>query len=122
MGVYDYLPKGSQVKLWDCMMGCKEVGDAVSGFDLPKYIVLLREGGYILVEKGIITKIVENYGRKFYFPQDFPNTPCFDKWGNEVQDVSELKGQFLSSLLPFEDSYYPKKKDANSCDATREDK
>jgi len=120
MGVYDYLPKGSQVKLWDCMMTTREVGDAVGDFGLPKYVILLREGGYVLVEKGIITKIVENHGRKFYLPQDFPNITCFDKWGNEVQDASDLRGLFPSSLLPFKDTYYPKKKATDSCNATQE--
>lgn len=103
MSIYDMLPRGSQVKLWDCTMETKQVGDVVSSFGLEKYIVLLREGGYVIVEKGIITKIVENYGRKFYYPEDFPNIPCVDKWGAPIQCREDLAGT-LSNI--FADPYY----------------
>jgi len=60
MGVYDMLPKGSQLKLWNCEMITKKVGDSVPDFDLPEYVVLLREGGYVKVTAGKITEIKEN--------------------------------------------------------------
>ena len=107
MGVYDCLPKGSQVKLWDCDMTTKRIGDAVPSFDLPKYVVLLREGGYVLVENGVITKIVENHGRKFYVPEDFPDIPCFDKWGDSIKSRNELIGQF-QGIAGMDDPYYRK--------------
>lgn len=108
MGIYNCLPKGSQVKLWDCDMGTKKVGDYVSSFGLPKYVVLLREGGYVFVENGMITKITENRGRKYYVPEDFPNIPCFDKWGGLVNSRDELIGA-LQGIMGMDDSYYSQK-------------
>jgi hypothetical protein len=66
-------------------------------------IVILREGGYVIVEKGIITKIVENKGRKFYYPEDFPKVPCYDKWGGLIRAKSDLVGA-LQGLI--DDPYY----------------
>jgi len=108
MGVYDCLPRGGQVKLWECAMGIKNVGDIVPTFEVEKYVVLLREGGYILVKNGVITKIIENLGRKFYTPEDFRDIPCFDKWGCKVHNTQDLKGRFLNALPGLEDTYYPK--------------
>ena len=105
MGVYDTLPRGSQVKLWYSEMGVKIIGDAVPDFNIDKYVVLLREGGYVQVEKGIITKIVENYGRKYYYPENFPNVICFDKWGCEVGSRKDLIGQFQGTM-GIDDPYY----------------
>lgn len=107
MGMYDCLPKGSQVKLWDCTLDCKHVGDEVLDFGLPEYIVLLREGGYIKVEEGKITYIEENQGPPYYYPKDFPNIPCFDKYGNPVTAKEDLAGQFQGLLGEFADPYYP---------------
>lgn len=95
MGVYDYLPRGSQVKCWNCEMEPKKVGDNVGG-DYPEYIVLLREGGYVRVKDGVIVRIVENYGRKFYYPEDFPTFPCIDKWGGFVENRKDLEGTGLN--------------------------
>ena len=88
MGVYDCLTRGSQVKCWDCEMETKEVGDKVADGD---YVVLLQEGGYVRVKGGIIVRIVENYGRKLYYPEDFPNERCIDKWGSEVKTAKDLE-------------------------------
>lgn len=90
MSTYDMLPEGSQVKCWDCEMKTYQVGDTVS---LPPiYVVLLREGGYVRVEGGIITKILE--ARETYFPEDFPGVVCIDKWGKIVQSKDDLRGTF----------------------------
>jgi len=89
MGLYDILPRGSQVKCWDCCLDTKHIGDAVSAF-YPEYIVLLTEGGYVRVKDGIITKIVENKHRKAYYPTDFKDVPCLDKWGSVVSCNEEL--------------------------------
>ena len=88
MGVYDLLPRGSQVKCWDCEMETKGTGDKVADGD---YVVLLQEGGYVRVKGGIIEKIVENYGRKLYYPEDFPDERCIDKWGSEVKTARDLE-------------------------------
>lgn len=97
MGIYDVLPKGSQVKLWNCI-GLKKVGDTVASFDLEKYVVLLREGGYVIVDNGVITDIVEYDDnckcKKNYCPNDFTGIKCFDKWGNFISSADELVGQF----------------------------
>lgn len=106
MGIYDILPKGSQVKLWDCKMATKKKGDSVPSFDLSEYIVLLREGGYVRVNCGIITEIKENSNINFY-PEDFPNISCFDKWGCEVDYHDDLIGQF-QGIAGVDDSYYYK--------------
>ncbi len=108
MGVYDMLPKGSQVKLWNCEMTTKRVGDTVPDFGLDEYIVLLREGGYVYVEKGIIKRIEENNGKKFYTPNDFTNMPCLDKWGSVVANESDLIGE-LNGVAGMDDPYYWRK-------------
>lgn len=105
MGVYDMLPRGSQLKLWGCEMVTRKVGDTVPDFNLDKYVVLLREGGYVLVEKGKIAKIVENYGKKYYYPEDFAGISCFDKWGSPVSSRDSLIGQF-NGLAGMDDPYY----------------
>jgi len=105
MGMYDCLPKGSQVKLWECTLAELKVGDTVLDFGLPKYIVLLREGGYVLVNEGVITLIEENLGKRYYYPEDFPGVPCFDKYGNQVATKEDLIGE-LQEIL--DDSYYPR--------------
>lgn len=109
MGVYDMLPKGSQLKLWECEMVTKKVGDTVPDFGLDEYVVLLREGGFVYVEKGIIKKIEENNGKKFYTPEDFVNAPCFDKWGNMVSSGSELIGEF-EGIAGMTDPYFWREK------------
>ena len=91
MGIYDFLPKGSQVKLWGCNLELKKVGDSVPSFNIPEYVILLRAGGYVIVKNDIITKIVENKGTKYYYPKDFPYMPCFDKWGNHVNNDIDLE-------------------------------
>ena len=90
MGLYDMLPKGSQVKCWDCSMETKKVGDTVYN-TYPEYVVLLVEGGYVRVKDGIITKIVENKHHKCYYPEEFPGIPCIDKWGGTVNDRKDLE-------------------------------
>ena len=105
MSTYDMLPKGSQLKLWECEMSTKRVGDTVPTFSLDGYIVLLREGGYVVVESGKITKIVENNGKKYYYPEDFPNTSCFDKWGSSIPSRESLIGQF-QGVAGMDDPYY----------------
>ncbi len=104
MGVYDMLPKGSQVKLWECELHTKKIGDAVANFSLPEYIVLLREGGFVRVKDGIITEIREN-SRLNYYPEDFPGTPCFDKYGGRVDTYEDLVGE-LQGIAELEDPYY----------------
>jgi len=103
MGVYDMLPKGSQVKLWDCEMVTKKVGDSVPDFGLEEYIVLLREGGYVRVKSGVITEIKEDDTN--YYPEDFKGIPCFDKWGGLVSSHSDLVGQF-QGVAGMDDPYY----------------
>lgn len=101
MGLFDMLPRGSQVKCWECEMNTHKVGDIVPPF-YPKYIVLLQEGGYVKVEGGNITKIIENKGRKYYYPEDFPGIPCIDKWGGIVPDKKHLPTGM------FDSPYYKK--------------
>ena len=91
MSLFDSLPKGSQVKLWECCMTTYKVGDTVPEF-YPEYVVLLVEGGFVKVKNGIITKIVENKHRKCYFPEDFPGVPCLDKWGGLLKNKQSLEG------------------------------
>lgn len=94
MGVYDIMPKGSQVKcFWDIMEHLRVGSKAPSYY--PEYIVLLREGGYVRVKEGVIVKIVENHGRKFYYPEDFPTFPCIDKWGDFIESRKDLEGTSL---------------------------
>lgn len=104
MGVYDMLPKGSQVKLWDCEMVTKKKGDQVPDFGLPEYVVLLREGGFVRVENGTITEIRENGALKFY-PEDFPGIVCLDKYGGRVEKYDQLIGQF-QGIAGMDDPYY----------------
>jgi len=104
MGVYDMLPKGSQVKLWSCEMVTKKVGDVVPAFGLEEYVVLLREGGFVRVVNGTITEIREN-SKLDYYPEDFPNIICFDKWGCEVGSHSDLVGEF-QGMVGMDDPYY----------------
>jgi len=104
MGVYDMLPKGSQIKLWDCEMVTKKIGDTVPDFGLAEYIVLLRENGFVRVKNGVITEIRENT-RLIFYPEDFPGIPCFDKWGCEVGSYKDLIGQF-QGLVGMKDPYY----------------
>lgn len=104
MGVYDMLPKGSQIKLWNCEMVTKKVGDVVPDFGLPEYIVLLREGGFVRVSAGKIAEIKENSNVNFY-PEDFPGIACFDKWGGRVDLYTELVGQF-QGIAGMDDPYY----------------
>ena len=91
MGMFDSLPRGSQVKCWFNMLVVLKVGDSVPTL-YTDYVVLLREGGYVRVKDGTITKIVENLGRKYYYPKDFPNLPCIDKWGKAIQGDGDLEG------------------------------
>jgi hypothetical protein len=86
-------------------MTTKKVGDKVPDFGLPMYVVLLREGGYVIVSLGEIVKIVENNGRKYYYPEDFPDTPCFDKWGGQVRSKDNLIGAF-QGISGMDDPYY----------------
>ena len=114
MGVYDQLPRGSQLKCWRGTMEIRHVGDNVPDLGLDEYIVLLREGGYVMVETigsgwGIITKIVENYGRKLYVPEDFPGVTCVDKWGAIVESGDDLIGAF-DGVMGMNDPYYSERK------------
>lgn len=102
MGMFDSLPKGSQVKLWNCEMIEFNVGDEVSSY-FDKYVVLLREGGYVLVENGKITEIVED--EKFYYPEDFPDIHCLDKWGNLATTREKLIGIY-DGIAGMSDPYY----------------
>lgn len=110
MSIYDMLPKGSQVKCWNCEMETKHVGDSVLclSFDTSlkdsDYVILLREGGYVKVEDGIITDIREQSNMNYY-PEDFSDYLCIDKWGNEVHSYSDLIGQF-HGLNGMDDPYY----------------
>jgi len=104
MSMFDSLPKGSQVKLWGCSMAVFVVGNCVPSFGYDKYVVLLREGGYVVVENGIITKIVEDKEKKYY-PEDFPGVPCFDKWGNLAVSRNKLIGIF-DGIAGMIDPYY----------------
>jgi len=101
--MYDLLPGGSMVKLWGCEMKVLRVGDSVPPlYPFPKYIVLLREGGYVRVKENIITKIVENHGRKYYKPSDFPGVQCVDKWGTALNNDEDL----IRDDMMGEDYYY----------------
>uniref|UniRef100_A0A6M3KZS9 Uncharacterized protein n=1 Tax=viral metagenome TaxID=1070528 RepID=A0A6M3KZS9_9ZZZZ len=104
MGVYDILPEGSQVKLWECKLHTKKLGDSVPDFELPEYIVLLREGGFVRVKDGIITEIKENSNLDYY-PEDFPDIICFDKWGSRVGSYEDLIGE-LQGVSGMDDPYY----------------
>ena len=94
MGVFDSFQRGSQVKCWGCDMAVYKLGDAVPEL-YPEYIVLLVEGGYVRVKGGIIVKIIENRYRKAYYPEDFPNKVCIDKWGNLVTNKANLEHRNL---------------------------
>ena len=102
MSVYDVLPKGSQVKCWSNSMRLMQIGDEVPKLDPDNssYVVILREGGYVRVESGVIFDIVEDY--KPYSPEDF-DLPCCDKWGNEVGTSEDLIGTFSKH---FSDPYF----------------
>ena len=54
------------------------------------------------VKENIIVKIVENHGRKYYKPSDFPKIQCIDKWGNEINADKDLIGVGIIG----EDYYY----------------
>jgi len=92
MGVYDTLPKGSQVKCWDST-GRKAIGNAVSSAYGAIYIVLLQEGGFVRVIEGSIFEIVEDDQPRY--PEDFPNLPCVDKWGDIVEKKEDLEGRCM---------------------------
>jgi len=85
-------------------MTIKNVGDAVPDFGLPEYIVLLREGGFVRVKDGIITEIKENSNLDYY-PEDFPDIICFDKWGSRVGSYEDLIGE-LQGVSGMDDPYY----------------
>lgn len=106
MGVYDMLPKGSQVKCWDCEMVTKNVGDKVLpgrfSPDDSGYVVLLREGGYVRVENGVIAEVVEDGVSRY--PDQF-DLPCIDKYGNEVVKREDLVGE-LQGIAGINDPYY----------------
>lgn len=87
MGCYEILPKGSQVKCWECKMQCKNLGDQVPSVDGERsYYVILREGGYVKVVDNHITEIVEENELRVYIPEltHVSQLPAFDKYGNRV--------------------------------------
>ena len=79
MGVYDIISipgtpaDGAQVKLWDCEMRKYGVGDEVPPVGLPRYGVVLREGGVIWVDYDTLGGWVQE------LPTD---RPLLDKWGD----------------------------------------
>ncbi len=85
MGCYDMLPRGSQIKCWDCLFNSVTEGSEVPILAQSEHVIILKEGGYVKVSsKGKVLKIVEDgKSRKV---SDFPGIPCFDKWGNPWQD------------------------------------
>lgn len=88
MGLFDMLPKGSQVKIWDCIMKGYQVGDEVPMEG--DYVVLLVEGGFVRVKNGVISDMAED--AKPRFPEDFPDETCYDKWGQIISSKDELFG------------------------------
>jgi len=99
MGVYDWLPNGSQVKCWKCRMEQLDVDSKVGKLVGEKnYIVLLREGGYVKVINKKISKISSH--RKKKDPKDF-KLPVFDKYGEMLFSKEDMHG-----LLPNESYYY----------------
>jgi len=103
MSVYDILPKGNQVKLWNCEMITKRIGDSVPNLGPEEYIVLLRRGGYVHVKNDIITEIKEDEVN--YYPEDFNGMICFDKWGKIINSRDDLVGIF-HGLAGMNDPYY----------------
>ena len=99
MGIYDTLPKGSQVKCWDCNMEEKRIGDIVLPSYDEDYIVLLQEGGYVRVSEDVITEIVEDGVPRY--PEEFAPIGCIDKWGEGVSDKESLEGRCM-----FDYHYY----------------
>ena len=99
MSTYDMLPRGSQVKCWGCDMRHLKEGDEVSNLGMNSYIVLLREGGFVRVDEGVIAKIVE--GGTPHYPEEF-QVPCIDKWGSLIPSREDLKGTGILG----EDYYY----------------
>lgn len=106
MGVYDSLPNGSQVKCWGCEMITKKIGDTVCPArfspDDSGYVVLLREGGYVRVQDGIITEIVEDGVPRY--PDQF-DVPCIDKYGSEITEREDLVGG-LQGVVGMDDPYF----------------
>jgi hypothetical protein len=81
MGLFDILPKGSQVKCWDSTMRSIKVGDFVCPLIKKSHIIILQEGGFVNVNsKGKIITIVED---GIHYNYDDFIYPCFDKWGNK---------------------------------------
>ena len=94
MGAVDYLPGGGQTKCWKCENKIIDVGKKVGKLDKEKnYIVLLREGGYVLVLKGKIASIAKT-DQKCDDISFFDPLPVFDKYGNRIQDIENYKGLF----------------------------
>lgn len=96
MSTYDELPKGSQVKCWDCEGKTYKVGDTVPTIfnPLQSYIVLLEDGGYAKVSlSGRILEIVEDGVPRY--PEDFPSELCIDKWGSSATTTDDLKGRAM---------------------------
>jgi hypothetical protein len=86
MGVYDILPKGSQVKCWSNDFRRINVGDYVIPLLKKRHYILLQEGGYVEVHAtGRVLKIVED--KTPYTDADF-GSRCFDKWGNRWSEES----------------------------------
>ena len=99
MGVYDMLPKGSQLKCWGCAMETKKVGDSVPDYGEAEYVVLLQEGGFARVVDGSISEIVEDNEPRY--PEDFPRILTIDKWGDAVEKKEDLRGRCV-----FDYHYY----------------
>lgn len=95
MGTYDTLPKGSQVKCWDCNFSDIKIGSEVGTihhFQPRSYVVLLSEGGYLRIINGTVVDIVED--QKPRTPEDFPDEYCFNKWGVLILDKKGVDGYY----------------------------
>lgn len=83
MSLYDILPEGSQVKCWwSEMKGVKEKDGVPTIAGYSSYIVLLREGGAVVVKDCTVIYIIESV-----YHEDgglIERVPVFDKYGNEV--------------------------------------
>lgn len=98
MGVYDILPGAQQVKCWWSEMRDVNFGDQVPGIHakgiqqnevILTYSIALREGGYANVTDCRLISVT----------QKPLHSTLFDKYGEQIEDLSELAGEFGESYL-----------------------
>lgn len=100
MGCFDYVTDQAQVKCWEEGLKYYRVGDVVPAVaGETTYGVILREGGWLWVEEGVLVEVV--FAKRNFSPLSFrdeavlgsPRRIWFDKWGERVTPERDLAAE-----------------------------